>query len=107
MGLLSHLYKKVVKSKDAEMASTVQRKETQIIEFLKAVEMKTAQKDQVTNNSSTRCPAALSAPLRSVSILMHFAFLSRQELADTRQRLERTETALSKLMQEFQGNGSP
>jgi chromosome segregation ATPase len=37
----------MVKSKDTELAATIQRKETQIIEFLQAVEMKTARKDQV------------------------------------------------------------
>jgi hypothetical protein len=37
----------MVKSKDIEMTATIQRKETQIIEFLQAVEMKTARKDQV------------------------------------------------------------
>jgi chromosome segregation ATPase len=42
-----HEVELMVKSKDTEMIATIQRKETQIIEFLQAVEMKTARKDQV------------------------------------------------------------
>jgi len=61
-----HEVELMVKSKDAEMAATIQRKETQIIEFLKAVEMKTAHKDQVSLNSFTRCLRAISTPLCNV-----------------------------------------
>jgi hypothetical protein len=56
-----------LKNKDLEMAATIQHKETQIIQFLKAVEVKTSQKDQELTETQTR----LARTEIALSKLMH------------------------------------
>ncbi len=67
--------------RDAEAAHAMQQKETQIIQFLRAVEVKTAQRDD---------------ELQRTRLVAHQA---QDELEETRAMLARTEAALAKVLQ--------